>query len=134
MKILSIKKATPMSTGIIVTCDRYTAEDTTSDGIEDVSMTGRIKEFQTVVVPSDSCKSRGVDAGLLVALSYENYKKVKNVRKNDFGIDEEYNKQVFYEMPVMMMDGREHMLVDISDIELKIDEFEYVDFNPELIK
>ena len=33
-----------------------------------------------------------------------------------------------------MYDGREHMLVDLSDIELKIDEFEYVDFNPELIK
>ena len=46
MKILSIKKATPMSTGVIVTCDRYTAEDTTHDGIEDVSMTGGLKKFK----------------------------------------------------------------------------------------
>ena len=134
MKILSIKKATPMSTGIIVTCDRYTAEDTTSDGIEDVSMTGRIKEVQTVVSPSKGCIERGVIEGTLVALSYENYKKTKNVKKNGFGIDEEYNKQVYYEMPVIMYNGGEHMLVDLSDIELKIDEFEYVDFNPELIK
>ena len=134
MKILSIKKATPMSTGVIVTCNRYTAEDTTQDGIEDVSMTGRIKEVQTVVSPSESAISRGVKENLLVALSYERYKKVKNTKKNDFGIDEEYDKKVYYEMPVMILDGKEHMLVDISDIELKIDEFEYVDFNPELIK
>ena len=134
MKILSIKKATPMSTGVIVTCDRYTAEDTTSDGIEDVAMTGRIKEIQTVVVPSESCKARGVDTGLLVALSYENYKKVEKTSNNDFGISDIVKSKTYYEMPVMMMDGREHMLVDISDIELKIDEFEYVDFNPKLIK
>ena len=134
MKILSIRKATPMSTGLIVTCDRYTVEDTTSDGIEDVAMTGRIKEIQTVVSPSKGCIERGVIEGTLVALSYENYKKTKNVKNHNFGIDEEYNKQVYYEMPVMMYDGGEHMLVDLSDIELKIDEFEYVDFNPELIK
>ena len=134
MKILSIRKATPMSTGLIVTCDRYTVEDTTSDGIEDVSMTGRIKEIQSVVSPSKGCIERGVIEGTLVALSYENYKKTKNVKKHDFGIDEEYNKQVYYEMPVMMYNGGEHMLVDLSDIELKIDDYEYVDFNPELIK
>ena len=134
MKILSIKKATPMSTGIIVTCDRYTAEDTTRDGIEDVSMTGRIKEVQTVVSPSEQCVNRGIKVGDLVALTYEKYKKVKNERKANFGIDEEFTKQVYYEMPVMVLDGREHMLVDISDIELKIDDYEYVEFNESLIK
>ena len=134
MKILSIKKVTPMFTGVIVTCDRYTVEETTTDGIEDVSMTGRIKEVQTVVSPSEQCVNRGIKVDDLVALTYEKYKKVKNERKANFGIDEEFTKQVYYEMPVMILDGREHMLVDISDIELKIDEFEYVDFNPELIK
>ena len=134
MKILSIKKATPMSTGVIVTCDRYTAEDTTRDGIEDVSMTGRIKEIQTVVSPSKGCIDRGITEGTLVALSYENYKKTKNVKKHDFEIDEEYSKRIYYEMPVMMYNGGEHMLVDLSDIELKIDDYEYVEFNESLIK
>lgn len=134
MKIFSIKKATPMSTGVIVTCDRYTVDETTTDGIEDVSMTGRIKEIQTVISPSKGCIDRGVVEGTLVALSYENYKKTKNVKKNTFGIDEEYDKHVYYEMPVMLIDNRECMLVDISDIELKIDEFEYVEFNPEVLK
>ena len=133
MKILSIKKATPMSTGVIVTCDRYTAEDTTHDGIEDVSMTGRIKEIQTVVSPSKGCIERGVVEGTLVALSYENYKKVEKASNNDFGISDIVKSKTYYEMPVMMYNGGEHMLVDLSDIELKIDEFEYVDFNPELI-
>jgi hypothetical protein len=134
MKILSLKKVTPMFTGVIVTCDRYTVEDTTTDGIEDVSMTGRIKEVQTVVSPSEQCVNRGIKEGDLVALTYEKYKKVKNERKANFGIDEEFNKQVYYEMPVMLLDGREHMLIDISDIELKIDEYEYVEFNEILIK
>lgn len=133
MKILSIKKATPMFTGVIVTCDRYTAEDTTQDGIEDVSMTGRIKELQTVISPSEQCLNRGIKVGDLVALSYEKYKKEKNVRKNDFGVDEDFNKQIYYEMPVIMIDNKEHMLVDISDIELKVEEFEYIEFNNKLI-
>ena len=123
-----------MSTGVIVTCDRYTVDETTTNGIEDVSMTGRIKEIQTVISPSKGCIDRGVVEGTLVALSYENYKKTKNVKKNTFGIDEEYDKQVYYEMPVMLIDNRECMLVDISDIELKIDEFEYVEFNQEVLK
>jgi len=133
MKILSIKKATPMSTGIIVTCDRYTIEDTTTDGIEDVSMTGRIKEVQTVVSPSESAIARGVTKDLLVVLSYENYKKVEKKSNNDFGITDIVKSNTYYEMPVMVLDGREHMLVDISDVELKIDEFEYVEFDNKLI-
>ena len=134
MKILSLKKVTPMFTGVIVTCDRYTVEETTTDGIEDVSMTGRIKEVQTIVSPSEQCVNRGIKVGDLVALTYEKYKKVKNERKANFGIDEEFTKQVYYEMPVMVLDGREHMLVDLSDIELKIDDYEYVEFNEGLIK
>ena len=134
MKILSLKKVTPMFTGVIVTCDRYTVEETTTDGIEDVSMTGRIKEIQTIVSPSEQCVNRGIKVGDLVALTYEKYKKVKNERKANFNIDEEYSKQVYYEMPVMVLDGREHMLIDISDIELKIDDYEYVEFNESLIK
>ena len=134
MKILSLKKVTPMFTGVIITCDRYTVEETTTDGIEDVSMTGRIKEVQTIVSPSEQCVNRGIKVGDLVALTYEKYKKSKNVRNASFGIDEDYSKQVYYEMPVMVLDGREHMLVDISDIELKIDDYEYVEFNESLIK
>lgn len=132
MKVISIKKAIPMHSGIIVTCDRYTAEETTSNGIEDTAMTGRIKEIQKVVSPSEQSTNRGIKVDDLVALSYENYKKTQNVKKNDFGIDESYNKQVYYEMPLIMLDGREHMLVDLNDIELKIEEFEYVELNDSL--
>ena len=134
MKILSLKKVTPMFTGVIVTCDRYTVEETTTDGIEDVSMTGRIKEVQTVVSPSEQCVNRGIKVGDLVALTYEKYKKVEKTSNNDFEISDIVKSKTYYEMPVMVLDGREHMLVDISDIELKIDDYEYVDFNPELIK
>lgn len=134
MKILSLKKVTPMFTGIIVTCDRYTVEETTTDGIEDVSMTGRIKEIQTVVSPSEQCVNRGIKVGDLVALTYEKYKKVEKTSNNDFGISDIVKSKTYYEMPVMVLDGKEHMLIDVSDIELKIDDYEYVDYNPEIIK
>ena len=134
MKILSLKKVTPMFTGVIVTCDRYTIDDTTTDGIEDVSMTGRIKEIQTVVSPSEQCVNRGIKIGDLVALTYEKYKKVEKTSNNDFEISEIVKSKTYYEMPVMVLDGREHMLIDISDIELKIDDYEYVDFNTKLTK
>ena len=134
MKILSLKKVTPMFTGVIVTCDRYTIDDTTTDGIEDVSMTGRIKEVQTVVSPSEQCVNRGIKIGDLVALTYEKYKKVEKTSNNDFEISEIVKSKTYYEMPVMVLDGREHMLIDISDIELKIDDYEYVDFNTKLTK
>ena len=134
MKILSLKKVTPMFTGIIVTCDRYTVEETTTDGIEDVSMTGRIKEIQTVVSPSEQCVNRGIKTGDLVALTYEKYKKVEKTSNNDFGISDIVKSKTYYEMPVMVLDGKEHMLIDVSDIELKIDDYEYVDYNPEIIK
>ena len=134
MKILSLKKVTPMFTGVIVTCDRYTVEETTTDGIEDVSMTGRIKEVQTVVSPSEQCVNRGIKVGDLVALTYEKYKKVEKTSNNDFGISDIVKSKTYYEMPVMVLDGREHMLIDVSDIELKIDDYEYVEFNESLIK
>ena len=134
MKILSLKKVTPMFTGVIVTCDRYTVEETTTDGIEDVSMTGRIKEVQTIVSPSEQCVNRGIKVGDLVALTYEKYKKVEKTSNNDFGITDLVKSKIYYEMPVMVLDGREHMLIDLSDIELKIDEFEYIEFSPEILK
>lgn len=127
MKILNIKKATPMFSGVIVSCDRYTEEDSTSNGIVDSSMLDKIKEVQTVVSTSEQAKNRGIENGALVALSYERYKKVQNTKNNTFEIDEQYNKSFYYEMPVILLDGREHLLIDLSDIELKIDEFEYID-------
>jgi len=128
MKILSIKSAIPMATGVIVTCDRYTPEETTQDGVEDVSMTGRIKELQTVVSPSASAIARGVNKNNVVAISYENYKKSKNVANHSFGVDEQFKKEFYYEMPVIMYGGVEHMLIDVNDIELIVDDYEYVDF------
>ena len=133
MSYINVKKATPMFSGIITTCERYTEAESTSDGIIDTSKLDRIKEMQTVVSPSEQVKARGIKEGDLLALSFEKYKKSKNVKRNDFGIDEEYSKSFYYEMPVLLLDGREHLLVDISDIELKIDEFEWVKDDVNLI-
>jgi hypothetical protein len=127
MKLINIKKATPMFTGIITTCDRYTEEEATDGGVVNDAMLGRIKEIQTVISPSEQCKARGINQDDVLALSFEKYKKVRKSKNLDYGIDENYSNEYYYEMPVMPMDGRECLFIDISDIELKIDEFEWVD-------
>lgn len=127
MKILNIKKAKPMFSGIITTCDRYTEEDCTHCGIIDTTKLGKIKEFQTTISLSDQALNRGISTGDLLALSFDRYKKSKPKRDNSLinDTDEHYGKEIIYELPVMLLDNKEHMLIDISDIELIIEEFEY---------
>lgn len=135
MKTLNIKKAKPMFSGIITTCDRYTDDDCIHLGIIDTTKLGKIKEFQTIVSMSDQAISRGLVVGNLLALSFERYKKSKSKRDNSIinDTDEHYNKEIIYELPVILLDNREHMLVDISDIELIVEEFEYTNEGEENI-
>lgn len=129
MKILSIQKATPMGNGIIVTCDRYTEDECSHMGILDTTRLGKIKEFQTVVSIGEFAKTRGIGVGDFLALNFDRYKKSKNIKRENSLIndtDEHYSKEVIYELPVLLLADREHMLIDVSDIELKIDEHEYI--------
>ena len=130
MKVLNIKKATPMFSGLIVTCDRYTEEDCLHGGILDTTKLNQIKDMQTVISPSEQCIARGIKVNDTVILSYERYKKSKNVKRDNSlinDIDETYAKQSYFEMPVILLDNRQCLLVDLNDITLKVDEFEYED-------
>lgn len=129
MKILNIKKARPISSGgIITTCNRFNEEDCTHSGIIDTTKLGKIKEFQNIVSLSVYATSKGLIINDLVALTFDRYKKVKGERKNSLMEDtgELYGKEIIYELPVILLDSREHLLIDVSDIELIIDEYEYI--------
>jgi hypothetical protein len=129
MKVLNIKKATPMFTGIITTCDRYTEDECKHGAIIDSAKLNQIKDIQKIISLSESSKSRGLSEGMILSLSFERYKKNKNVKKansiaND--IDEHYGKEMYYELPTMLLDYKEHLLLDISDISMIIDDYEYI--------
>lgn len=129
MKILNIKKARPISSGgIITTCNRFSEEDCTHGGLLDTTKLNKIKEFQNVVSLSEYASNKGLVVNDLVALTFDRYKKTKGTRKNSLIEDtgEEYGKEIIYELPVILLDSREHLLIDVSDIELIIDEYEYI--------
>lgn len=127
MKILNIKMATPTSSGIITTADKYTEEDSTHNGILDTTKLGVVKDLQKIVSVSDMVAARGYKKGDLVLLDFKRYaitKQTKNKLKDT--IDEHYSNVVSYEIPTILLDGGEHLLIDLNDISLKVDEYEWI--------
>jgi len=127
MKILNIKMATPTSSGIITTADKYTEEESTHNGILDTTKLGVVKDLQSIVSVSDMVAARGYKKGDLVLLDFKRYaitKQTKNKLKDT--IDEHYSNVVSYEIPTILLDGGEHLLIDLNDISLKVDEYEWL--------
>lgn len=129
MKVLNIKKATPMFSGVITTCSRYNEEESSHGTIIDSTKLNQIKDIQEIVSLSEQAKARGLSVGDTLSISFERYKKSKQVKKKNSimgDIDEHYEKQDYYDLPTLLLDNREHLLIDVADITLKIDEFEYI--------
>jgi hypothetical protein len=114
MKVLNIKKAIPMFTGIITTCERYTEDECKHGSIIDSTKINQIKDIQKIISLSDSSIARGLKEGMTLSLSLVN------------DIDEHYSKEMYYEVPTIILDYKEHLLLDIQDISLIIDDYEYI--------
>jgi len=129
MKILNIKKATPIFSGIITTCNRYSEEESKHGSIIDTSKLNQVKDIQEIVSSSEQARARGLNNGDILSISFDRYKKSKQVKKQNSimgDIDEHYDKTLYYDIPVILLDYKEHLLIDISDVTLKIDEHEYI--------
>lgn len=127
MKILSIKKATPMHSSLIVTADRFTEEESTHNGIIDTTKVGQVKDIQVVVSPSEMVAARGIKEGDVLLVDFKKYAKYKQ-KKNSMKetMDEHYDNVLSFEIPTLLLDGREHLLIDMNDIALRVSEYEYV--------
>ena len=127
MKILNIKKATPMFTRIITTADRYTTEESKHNGIIDTTKEDTIKDIQTIVSVSEQASARGLKVGDTVLLSFDRYAQFKQKKDSlKSTTDEYYNNVKSYNIPIILIDSREHLFVDISDIQLIVDDHEYI--------
>lgn len=127
MKILNIKKAVPMHSALIITADRFTREESTHNGIIDTTKEGQIKDIQTVVSPSEMVTARGIKEGDVLLVDFKKYAKYKQ-KKNSMKetMDEHYDNILSFEIPTLLLDGREHLLIDMNDIALRVSEYEYV--------
>lgn len=128
MKVLNIKAATPSGYGIITTADKYTEEECTVGGIIDTTKLGVIKDMQKIVSASTSAIGRGFTNDKLVLLDFSKY--MKTTQKKDTlksSMDEHYMNNVSFEIPMIHLDGSEHLLVDIDCITLTIDDHEWIE-------
>lgn len=127
MKILNIKMATPTNGGIITTADKYTEEESTHNGILDTTKLGVVKDLQAIVSVSDMVAARGYKQGDLVLLDFKRYA-VQKQKKNNLkqSMHEHYDNTISFEIPTILLDNREHLLIDLNDISLKVNEFEWI--------
>ena len=116
-----------MHSSLIVTADRFTEEESTHNGIIDTTKVGQVKDIQVVVSPSEMVAARGIKDGDVLLIDFKKYAKYKQ-KKNSMKetMDEHYDNILSFEIPTILLDGREHLLIDMNDIALRVSDYEYV--------
>lgn len=124
-KKINIKKIRPMYTAVITTYDVYTEEDVAGVLVDDASMVGQPKPYQTVVAVGNMVNN--VKVGELVAVDFAKYaqKKHKDGSLKDGVIQD--NIVVSYALNTILLDNVEHLVLQSNDIAFVIEEHEFVE-------
>lgn len=129
MKELRIKKGRPLLNYIILTADRYTTEELADiyGGIVPAGMADQLKPYQKVVAISKRIKEPIFKVDDLVLINIDRYGR-SNHKQNSLkeGMDEYYDKEIVYSVPVIEIDGEECLKLGDNDIEYIIDEYDIV--------
>lgn len=127
MKELVIKEGRPLLNYVILTADRYTAEELAemNGGIITPTEIGQLKPYQTILSVSPRLSSSGLEEKQLVLINIKRYGKTVQ-RKNSYveSTDEHYDAHIRYEVPVIDIDGKECLKLGDNDIEFIIDKYE----------
>lgn len=123
--MLNIKKIKALNTQVVTTAKRYVTDERNDSGLVlDARKTaGGLMEHQTVVAVGNLV--RNIEVGDEVMFSPKRYAQKKydeNSLKNDLG----KNPTETYLIPMVMMDGVNHLILDQSDIMYVLEEFEEV--------
>ena len=120
-----IEKVKPLFTGVIITSKKYIGEVTTSGGllIDTTKMDGNLNPYQTVISVGDMV--RNVREGNVVKVNFKRYAKTAH---RPGAIDEAQNKQfdnvsVVYEIPMIVINDEECLLIQENDIEYVVEKF-----------
>lgn len=134
--MLKLKKVKPLFTKIICTADKYT-EQRFIPGTNLVAPSDAkdgLKEYQTVVAVGNEVST--VKVGDLVCINPQDYavkKWDKNSMKSD--MNDVYNQVVNYNFSMIVIDGKDHLLLKERDVDFIIEEGEEVaEQLPQIIK
>ena len=136
MKELVIKKGRPLLNYVILTADRYTAEELAemNGGIINPTAIGQLKPYQKIISVSPRLTNSCLEVDQTVLINIQRYGKSVQ-RKNSYveSTDEHYDAHVRYEVPVIDIDGKECLKLGDNDIEFIIDEFEMKEVKKESV-
>lgn len=130
MKELKIKKGTPLLNYVILTADRYTADELADmyGGIVPAGMTDQLKPYQKIVsISPRSSMVNILEPDMLVLINIDRYGRSMQ-KKNSIkaSMDEHYDNHVIYDVPIIELDGKECLKLGDNDIEFIIEDYEFV--------
>lgn len=124
--MFKINKVKPLFTGVITTAKRYVGEVTTEGGIilDTRKLNGSLNPYQTVVAVGNTVS--GIEEGNVVKLNFKRYAKANHVPG---ALDAAENKQfdnmsMAYEIPIININGVEHLFIQNNDIEYIVEDYE----------
>jgi len=118
---MNVKKIKPMYTKIVTTMDKY-VEEGHSGLITDISkLKMGLREYQKVIAIGSSV--RNVKEGDIVCINPDRYA-IKKYSNNSVKADLMENETVRYNFNVVKLDGVDYLLLDESDIEFVVTEYE----------
>lgn len=124
-----IKKIKPLFNRMVTTAHVFTKDEAMNEsGLIIGNLEGTFKPVQTIIECGDAAKARGLKEGDLVSIDFTRYGKPKQ-KKDTNSINESmdgYHVQMVYEIPIIMINDKEHLFLNDSDVEYVIEEFEMV--------
>lgn len=127
MRELKIKKGRPLLNYVILTADRYTAEELAeyNNGIIGPGQIGQLKSYQKILSISPRILGNSpLEEGQLVLINIDRYGRSVQ-KKNSYvdSTDEHYDASIVYQVPIIELDGKECLRLGDNDIEFIIDEY-----------
>lgn len=123
--MINIKKIRPMFTALVTTMNKYEEDAVNSSGIIEANkQQGGLKEYQEVLAVGDSV--RGIKVGDLVCINPSRFgvKKHREGSLKDGVITD--NPIITYNFDVVVLDGKQCLLLQDRDIEFVVEEYEEI--------
>lgn len=123
--MLNLLKIKPLFTKIVTTCEKY-QEDQKKGNVIDVTKTsGTIKEYQRVVAVGSN--PAGIEVGDYVMINPMRYAVTRHKEGSlkDGVITD--NPVIGYNLPIIEINGVDHMLLETADVMYIIEKFEETD-------
>jgi hypothetical protein len=128
MKEIKLKRVIPLYNQLIVTAERYSAEETAemSGGIIRTDMIDVLKPYQTILEVADEVKTLKV--GDIVAIKLDRYAQPKQKKDSlKESVDEYYNVNIEYNVPTLELKDREVLLLGSNDIKFIVADYEEIE-------